>query len=1647
LHIACQNQFLDIVNFLIDQKVNVNYQDNNGLTPLHYLFSGDIKVYKEKEITEFIISKPEKKINKIKRENLLELKKNLWTILNNPNYNYFFSALEKTLEENIVNNEEISLKIIDLKKKINESNINEPNLKLINETYLNYRKEIQEIILKKWNNFNNSESIELHDYEKDSFSFNNKIGIIKNANVKKLVKDNIKKEINEGIDLINNYDYNIVFDENNDKLFIGEYTDILWDNTFVNGNRPLNYPLPITFDSYHINDKNVINQLTKIYNKYKDINAYDLADNIIDLINLSFIGGSRKINIIDTNYKNLKTRIDTFTGVYAINKKVIFILLIEYFKNYTGNVINYIADNIRDPVCILINNFDFTTDYSFLFNRLRDITDQIILNFEGGINFFKYNQIINTAEEIYKDIFINKENNVGPIIYCKYLNTILRNQNTTNNLDCDLHKLFFKLVAALINDSINLETSFKNVLKNDNFCQINKYFGINPSNLSIIETRKGLAIWTAYLLTDGGQIDNKINLNIKNINEFINLDDLKPIKNIIESIIDPSDINVKKINENNNNDQNEIIIVKAILNYYNDLNIKFPKLYLLDLIYYILNIEKIQEINNYNFLNYDQMINTYINQLNSKNDIDIIFNQYQPSLHGYINILLEDPDLQRLMPGVVNPGQLLPLTPKCEYFIYKLKESIELTLLFNGCLPNYMKPDSINYNGQNPNVFNIILKKEIRNEIIQAHFIFNPVNNNGHSSNHAFNFYLNIFNDIPLFFNYFYEDPLNLIILTPDIKQNYFYYIEDRYRPPYVESKNKLLNNQLNSFNKILKKILNTNIDSFTNIFNSLLSKKQKISSIYYKLFVNLKLIFNNQENIKKKTIEYTNDNTIKLDYENNIKLFDFEKFTEKLNNINSNIFLYYYLYKNYKIELLPEFIYYKLNSNKYELYDTTTSSVFGSSEGNYELVGGSLDLTNLDFFKQYFFGLINKKNTPYIIYKNNALPPSLNNNLNDFYQLNKIKFIVEILTNIQDQKLLDSIGKMFGSELNINFEDKTSFVYFNVAKIIEEIIKDYANYSLKIAIDNKLLNNITKINNIVHDIELVATPFQVSTLLLQTFNDLNDTYKKMTNDNILLNFYKFSDQSINEKCNFIIYPNDYTSTDILQEKYCIKINDKIVDSLINNNAQPFLLDNNGKSCINSILSNFNYQVLQNKLINNIYFNENEFIQNELKNHIQKLYNSNFKTSIENFIKPQYKDIESLILSDKSYGNNILFNLKNSFKICFYLMNEYLTDYLWRFDFNYNNNNFNVLNNILNYKYTDINENYLINIANKYDNKIFENDKFLIQNELIDLLNIEKNKINKYQKRLSIEFNSFNNLNLNSLLIQNKINETNNQEIKINNEINTLTTNINGKKFKKINIVKKKIIKTYDEILNKIDKGINSSIWSLILDDETILNKSYNLSLLKILENQMKYNKDFKNEIYFDHISKIAYLYFENPKFINQKINKVMTYIYDVLIYLTKSQICFGIEIIFRKIIFNHIKSIYLNYPIDIITNMIDRIFNESFIYENNKSSFIEILYNIIPEKFVKNSILVFEDLDEKINFTDETPLDIIRDLVKILENSRGIINFTDELLLNLNNNIANYFDLFVGRTIKNWYVVCENILKFVINQHRITKTLLILKN
>jgi hypothetical protein len=193
---------------------------------------------------------------------------------------------------------------------------------------------------------------------------------------------------------------------------------------------------------------------------------------------------------------------------------------------------------------------------------------------------------------------------------------------------------------------------------------------------------------------------------------------------------------------------------------------------------------------------------------------------------------------------------------------------------------------------------------------------------------------------------------------------------------------------------------------------------------------------------------------------------------------------------------------------------------------------------------------------------------------------------------------------------------------------------------------------------------------------------------------------------------------------------------------------------------------------------------------------------------------------------------------------------------------------------------------------------------------------------------------------------------------------------------------------------------------------------------------------------YLNHIELLASSYFENPKYIN-KTNKNLVFIYDLLVHLTKTIICFGIEMVTRKVLFNHLINVYSNYSLDDINGIINRLFNDNFRVEGN-GSFIEILYNEYPEIIVKNSINMYFSLEEKANFEPISVNEMLQNLFRLLSNAREIVTLDDIIINNLNKNIANYFDLFTARVVKNWFVVCENTLKFVINHQRISNTLVV---
>lgn len=805
--------------------------------------------------------------------------------------------------------------------------------------------------------------------------------------------------------------------------------------------------------------------------------------------------------------------------------------------------------------------------------------------------------------------------------------------------------------------------------------------------------------------------------------------------------------------------------------------------------------------------------------------------------------------------------------------------------------------------------------------------------------------------------------------------------------------------------------------DIFDNIKNNILTDIRRFSEIY-ELYDEITNIIENQEAIIKQLNK-------------NIKLFDINTYAQKLNDINSYIYFYYYFINNRNP--IPKFIYTKINSvENIELYDNIQRTL------DNDLIGGDLNIIN----------------TSFQILTHKILPPSLEDKYNEFYQLYKLQIIQHMVPNIDKTKIKN--------ELKLLDPVTDDLLYGYPSKIIEELIKEHFEFLTKQAIYKKIDPN----NRLQFHENLID--FKITPSLNININELNTIYDKInTTKDILYNFYKFSDPNISKECKFIIYPNEYNNTNLLQQKYCIKIDEKIICELLNQNAQPYLLDNNNISCLNSIISTFNYKILHKyfEITNSKqnYKDEIKYIVNELNNHINKMIDCeqlviDCPTIIENkskefnakFVQTQYEEIKLLILSDETYGNNLFYNLKNSFNICFYIMNEYLTDSLWCFDDNIEPDNkfvkddFLKVINLLKYNKKNIYRLYLSKFANTNNTQIYKDDKTLILIELLknikqenELLIIEKTKLEK-NKQILAEMKLKNN---NICQTQKKITDIE-TKIKKNKDIYDEIDKINKDKYKSKqynkNNTELSIIHNYNKLIND-EYGIYSSIWELLFSDKQNLDNSHNLSLLKILKIQCKDKHNDNIEKYYDHISKLAHSYFETTKYLDN--NNVMKFIYELLVHLTKTQLCFGIEILVRRTLYNHLIQSYIDYDIDILNSVIERILETDPINKNEYLSFKYVLYNILPEKFVKNSVNVFDNLDEKVNFEPQTVLELLRELFESLRKFPEIES-SDILLENLNKNIANYFDLFISRTIKNWYVVCENILKFVINQQRITKTL-----
>jgi len=282
---------------------------------------------------------------------------------------------------------------------------------------------------------------------------------------------------------------------------------------------------------------------------------------------------------------------------------------------------------------------------------------------------------------------------------------------------------------------------------------------------------------------------------------------------------------------------------------------------------------------------------------------------------------------------------------------------------------------------------------------------------------------------------------------------------------------------------------------------------------------------------------------------------------------------------------------------------------------------------------------------------------------------------------------------------------------------------------------------------------------------------------------------------------------------------------------------------------------------------------------------------------------------------------------------------------------------------------------------------------------------------------------------------------------KINSKKSSLNYNINDKR-------KYRIIETYQRIT---DQGIYLKCWDELFKKNDYLEKSWNLDLIKILlkEQDLLKVKDLEQHIkqyeiinkFYKQLELLSKIYFEGSNFISS--NKVKKFVFELLEHLTETFICYNIEMLLRNLLMKYFVdtsvSSYLENTADQFTDINDKI---NYLLDSKNvirdKSLKEILYEDLPQEFVRNSVDLFENYEDKQLFESKSIKEILNDLFNLLTVGEVIsIPSNSQFMQILNRDLTDYFDLFIQKLINNWLVVIQNTFKFSINQYRINTCIL----
>ena len=828
---------------------------------------------------------------------------------------------------------------------------------------------------------------------------------------------------------------------------------------------------------------------------------------------------------------------------------------------------------------------------------------------------------------------------------------------------------------------------------------------------------------------------------------------------------------------------------------------------------------------------------------------------------------------------------------------------------------------------------------------------------------------------------------------------------------------------------------------------------------------------------------------------------FHLSEFDNYLNNINSFYFMYYYFAYDSNIFKIPKFTYYKIpkeKQNKFKLYgldgqaleminfgqnsvDPTTNQDeerdyginYIGQEGGAESPTGFIHQNESVNIIRYIDGILkgNKYINPSVINEEiilskteNLIPPSIEDNLDEFYKLIILDLIIKesqtIYNNlVNDGDMLNILSKI-SRNYNIENNQETIVYLYYVSKSIEELVSRYFKELIDFSANSifkNLLSGNTKFSDI-EELEFINNNSENFNFSLSiTENDVSD-YKKIMEDprtlgkiskRMALNLFSFTDDYDEEidqcgrstKNDFIIYSNEYTNTDLTKSLQKIIIDVDILEKLLLAGSKIFESNKENKMPVFKILNHYNYKILEklcgdnssggfginyNYLGSKNYDNPIEYISDSLINHANKLLNNENKLTniFRGFSFNCFQEINMLLNSDSKFGFNILKNLEFSYQMVSYLINQYLCTYLINVKDVKVSDNCNFYNIIKNYQNIPINNNDLAIIELKNDI-----DKIIIKNT---------NKINEINSR------RVNNQKMN---IINKLTNENNELQNIKNNLED--ENVGIPLVNNRGIDNHKIIEKYEDIIDTQlngDRGPFIEIWKEFLDEINDMKADCNLLLIRaVIKSTVAYHTNYFDlvESILEKASDFNEEYFKEHKY--TEINPTLLFINDLLVFMTKNIICLGLEIFTKKLLLKYLLQKFPEKNNAWYINKINNVFN---IQGTRKSTLKDFLYNDISERLVKNVSMIFKNRSEEISHSIESVEDILSEFIGVVQ-TNGVINISEEdmLIKILKRDVLKYFSLLTPSTIKNWQVLCENYMKFYINHFRVIKSHNILKN